>query len=701
MKDKSWKNILVNKKIFIIIVICITFFISMYNTKNIVLKVREQEIKESIELYNGIEKKLNFLSMLSYEIRNNDVFKEYFSDEITEGDKKYNRIRLNEYLKKINTIYGELGVTIEVLTDNEGLVFSNAGTMSKKDYFNSNILLQTLKSQNRKIVQNEEKLIIFLSPNKYERNKDLYWIITLRKDIFFVEINSQLNNWYITDGNDILNLGNLGNINKEKLKKYVREYKAYFIDENFMYYPENINILEIFSYELVKGVVVLSIFYIVYYLIRYFIIVPIQSLANKIGYSGKNIKQEVKFIEQKMEDITLENKYLESAIKDMKIYQTSKKIKDYLLGLEGLKSLQDMKVPIINIKKYRVIILEIFDIEVVENIYDKIEVSKEFIKKYFEEDINCEVVWLDYKSIGIILEDNLEEEELENILLCLCNHCERNFKLTFTVAITQQYLEVGEMPKAYKEAKKILEYKYAFKEKRVIFFKDIYAQNKEDYYYPIELEAKLITRILNSNEIGVKKVLNEIFDETNISNINKKQIKELGRLLYNTLNRIFIQINKLNKDLEAQNFNIENILQANDLKELEKGFEEKIYELYKINKLRDMSDILEVKQKIEGYIKENYQIDISLENLADYLGHSFRYTSILFKKVMNDNFKNYLNIYRIEKAKELIIENKEIKVKDLAEKIGYNSSNTFIRIFRKYEGVSPGKYLEKINEEEK
>ena len=85
-----------------------------------------------------------------------------------------------------------------------------------------------------------------------------------------------------------------------------------------------------------------------------------------------------------------------------------------------------------------------------------------------------------------------------------------------------------------------------------------------------------------------------------------------------------------------------------------------------------------------------------MENLADYLGHSFRYTSVLFKKVMDDNFKSYLNIYRVEKAKELMMEDNEIKVKDLAERVGYNSSNTFIRIFKKYEGVSPGKYLEDI-----
>ena len=59
---------------------------------------------------------------------------------------------------------------------------------------------------------------------------------------------------------------------------------------------------------------------------------------------------------------------------------------------------------------------------------------------------------------------------------------------------------------------------------------------------------------------------------------------------------------------------------------------------------------------------------------------------------MGDNFKNYINMYRIEKAKEILREKKDIKIKDLAEKLGYNSSNTFIRIFKKYEGISPTQF---------
>lgn len=696
---KKLQGIIFNKKIIIIISMLITLVVVSYKTNQIVLLIKNQEIEESNKIFDVIDKKFNFLNMISYEVKNNDAFIEYFLEENNDTEKRYKRIVLNEYLRKVNTIYGELGVTIEVFKKTEDFVFSNMGIINKEDYFKQDKILKEIEINNKYVIEDNEKIKIIIPVNRYEKNREIYWVINLIKDIFFIEIYPQLDNWYLTSNDRILNLWNLKHIDKEKVNKYGNKHKVYYFNEDIIYLPKKINIFEIFSYELFKGIIILSIIYLIIYLIRYFIIIPIQNLAHRIGYSGKSIKQEVQFIEQKMEEINLKNKNLQFTIEDMKEYQINKKIKDYLIGLTDIKELYKLEkdISILKFKKYRLIILEVFDVETIENIYDKINVSKEFVKKYFEHDVSCEIIWLDYKSIIIILEDDyLQEEELEEIMKCLSNHCERNFNLIFTIAITQQYTMIEDMSKAYREAKKLLDYKFAFKQKRVIFFKDISEENRQDYYYPIELEAKLITRVLNSNEIGIKKVLDEIFDENSISKIDKKKIKEFEGLLYNTLNRIFIQLNKLSEEVEIQSFNSDDILKVNDLKQLQKIFTEKVYELYKISKLRDLSDISEIKEKIIKYLEENYHIDISLENLADYLGHSFRYTSVLFKKVMDDNFKNYLNIYRVERAKELMVENNKIKIKDLAEKVGYNSSNTFIRIFKKYEGISPGKYLEDI-----
>lgn len=692
LKKEYWNRF--SYKIISLFIFLIIILLATYNTNKIINKSTKNNLQKAEEVYQSIDKKLNFLSITLYEVKTSPQFKGYFLEKSSIIEKRYKRIKLYEYLKRVNTIYNRLGFSIDIFSKNENLVFSSFGVIDKKEYFKTNNLPNNLEEKQNYINKVNDKINLIFSQENFDKSNNIYWIISLDKESFFSEIYFELDNWYLSNDESNINLGKNLPFSKFIPEKMSR-FKLSYFNDSFVYSPPKINTLEIFSYELFKLIVIVGILYILGYIINILIIIPIRNLAIKIGYSGKNIKQEVEFIEQKMEEITLENRNLEYTISDMKFYQNTKKIKDFLLGLNTLESINDIipNTPVLHLKKYRILILEIFDVEITDNIYDKIKISKEFVSKYFEEEVIYEIVDIDYKSIAIILEDKLSEEELEEVMLCLANHCERNFELTFSIAITKEYSELQDLPRAYKEAKKVLDYKFVFKQKRVISLKDLDEIQSKKYYYPIDIEAKLITKTLNANEIGVKRILDEIFDESNTAGIDKKHLKEFSGLLYNSLGRILIQLKEINLDIDTKIFNCEEILRVNDLNALREKFEEKILDICKITKEKDDNDNSDIKNKLEKYLEDNYQIDISLDNLADYLGHSFKYTSILFKKVMGDNFKNYLNIYRIEKAKEIMNKDKDMKIKDLAEKVGYNSSNTFIRIFRKYEGVSPGKYF--------
>ena len=61
---------------------------------------------------------------------------------------------------------------------------------------------------------------------------------------------------------------------------------------------------------------------------------------------------------------------------------------------------------------------------------------------------------------------------------------------------------------------------------------------------------------------------------------------------------------------------------------------------------------------------------------------------------MNVNLTDYINNYRIKKAVALS-ENPQNKNKDIAEMVGLPNINTFIRLFKKYTGYTPGEYRKK------
>lgn len=96
--------------------------------------------------------------------------------------------------------------------------------------------------------------------------------------------------------------------------------------------------------------------------------------------------------------------------------------------------------------------------------------------------------------------------------------------------------------------------------------------------------------------------------------------------------------------------------------------------------------------KAKNYIELHYSDpDLSLQLVADKCNTTTSYLSRLFKESFGVNFVEYLNEYRIEKAKELL-DHSNTTVKDIALSTGFNSQQNFIRVFKKHIGLTPGQY---------
>jgi len=92
------------------------------------------------------------------------------------------------------------------------------------------------------------------------------------------------------------------------------------------------------------------------------------------------------------------------------------------------------------------------------------------------------------------------------------------------------------------------------------------------------------------------------------------------------------------------------------------------------------------------FIKQNYDQNISLQQVADHVNLSFGYLSNLFKKELQITFVEYLNCYRIEQAKELLTRT-HLKSYDIAVKVGFSPEYTyFSKVFKKMTGLNPNEY---------
>ncbi|MCA0755760.1 response regulator [Paenibacillus sp. N4] len=106
------------------------------------------------------------------------------------------------------------------------------------------------------------------------------------------------------------------------------------------------------------------------------------------------------------------------------------------------------------------------------------------------------------------------------------------------------------------------------------------------------------------------------------------------------------------------------------------------------------SDYCRHTAKLLGYIETNFTQDLSLDMLADYMNMHPNYISSLFKKETGATFIHYLNELRINEAKKLLAEHRQIPVNMIGSKVGYENRHYFNKVFKKYTGVTPGQYRE-------
>ena len=87
--------------------------------------------------------------------------------------------------------------------------------------------------------------------------------------------------------------------------------------------------------------------------------------------------------------------------------------------------------------------------------------------------------------------------------------------------------------------------------------------------------------------------------------------------------------------------------------------------------------------------------DISLTLVAGELHFSPSHLAREFKADTGKSIKEYITEKRIRAAKQLLAD-PTVKVGDVARKVGYSNARSFINIFKKYTGLTPGEYKEQL-----
>lgn len=103
----------------------------------------------------------------------------------------------------------------------------------------------------------------------------------------------------------------------------------------------------------------------------------------------------------------------------------------------------------------------------------------------------------------------------------------------------------------------------------------------------------------------------------------------------------------------------------------------------------EQKDIFEL---LEKYLQENFKQEISSQELASKFGFTSEYLGKIFKKYSGMTPSKYLTRLRMNEAKRLLISHPDMEIQKIGELVGYKDSFYFSRAFKSYTDIQPSEY---------
>ena len=260
--------------------------------------------------------------------------------------------------------------------------------------------------------------------------------------------------------------------------------------------------------------------------------------------------------------------------------------------------------------------------------------------------------------------------------------------------------------KLQQEKQKAAEPQKIILKKEGAIYKDVYelleetrveAENNKsaqhDYKALIEQQSHLIEYFLEFNKTSIYNTFKDISSKIVNMPFNSG-LKFLDNTLVLLLNRIATSYVGLTikNDLKDE---IKNINKAGSYKDALQIFEKWIDSAVNAIEENNSSNTELIIKRANKYIEENYMDDLTLEKVAEVVFLSPVYLSKVYKKKMGINFIDYVTKTRIERSKELL-SNKNLKVYEISNLVGYKNLKYFYKIFKNYTGYTPNTYREML-----
>ncbi len=315
-----------------------------------------------------------------------------------------------------------------------------------------------------------------------------------------------------------------------------------------------------------------------------------------------------------------------------------------------------------------------------------------FICYYLDIDRNIAAYLVNIKSDG-----NSEDavacvsEHMQNLMRFASEH----FELDISAGISDLNNGIKNLQKCLDESRKAMEHCKMNETASAVCFSDLNKVNF-DYYFSTEIEFQLVTFLKNYQYDQAKELLETVFEinmnSKNISaNAAKSLIYDIASVLMRVTNSALIS---RGKEITISADILDELVTNVSLDNARQTFLNMIDNLSELSENETMGKTQNLVNSIAKYIAKNAgDVWLDLSTLSEMFDVTPQYISSIFKKHRNENIKDYIAGIKLNKAKELLVTT-DMSVREISLTLGYSNEVGVIRLFKKYDGITPGYYRE-------
>lgn len=289
---------------------------------------------------------------------------------------------------------------------------------------------------------------------------------------------------------------------------------------------------------------------------------------------------------------------------------------------------------------------------------------------------------------------------------------ETHYKIQLMVAVSGIRSGLAGIPQAYMETLDAMEYKLVIGAKEIITYEQVSLSLQDDaehgYYYPLQAEQQLIYSVKLGEFDKAKDLLDDII-RRNISrpSVSIPLAKCLMMNLVGTLLKAQDEIGDIRENSLFKNpKRLERLTSSETIQDMQLQLTGLLQEVCGQTASKRQANLMQARQqaigeltgRIQSFIEAEYRNpNLNISMIGTRFDKKPAYLSKLFKDHTGEGLLDYINKTRIGKSKALIAAGR-LTVQETAECVGFNDVNAFIRSFKKYEGITPGKYKETLEQ---